>query len=505
MKFTILATPNQMSALDRKAIREYGIKGEILMENASRQAVSVLKEHTPVQGKKVLVIAGGGNNGGDGICIARHLKNHGAEVSVFLTKPQGSYKGESRYHLGISKKCGVDIRPLPRSGELPRADIVVDALLGTGFAGELRPDAAGLVNKINELGENSFVLAMDIPSGLSGLTGRPGPVAVRADATVTFHTPKTGLVMPWSSEYTGQLHVREIGIPADMETGFDQNRFVISEFDPDTSLRPVADMHKGSSGHVLVVAGTPNMSGAARLSALAAFRAGAGLVTVACPESMVAEVKSNLPEAMTLPMPASEKGPGWCADHAKAIHKNLERFDAVVVGPGLGRTREAGQFINALLPLDKPFVLDADGLFHLAASRNKDHLTGKNAVLTPHPGETAFLLNTTVAKVQQDRFAAAEVLARETGAVCVLKGAGSIISQGNESFIYPKDCPNLAVAGSGDVLSGIAGALLGRGFRPLDAARTSVCWHVAAGEYLAEEFPVRGNLAHEIAEALPLV
>jgi NAD(P)H-hydrate epimerase len=494
-----------MGRWDRMAIEEFGIHGEILMENASREALHVLlQEFGPVEGKRVLLFAGSGNNGGDAFALARHLADRGARCLVLHTKPIEAYTGETAFHAGLAKKAEVACQEIAEHelGAFASPDIVVDGLLGTGFQGELRADYQERIELINRLGHRAFVLAIDIPSGLSGLTGRPGAAAVRAECTVSFEAAKLGLFLPEARAYLGRLHTRPIGIPATIRREHPPDAFGMSESVFAELPRLDLDAHKGRAGHVLIIGGSPGLTGATTLAALGALRSGAGLVTVASPASLCKEIKQGWPEIMTLPL---KPGTGWSESSIRFIAERLHGFQAVVFGPGIGRDHGAGEALRAYLQTEHPpTLIDADGLFALAKGQGLQAMLQADDVITPHPGEMATLLGTSVQAVQSDRIAATRRAVEALACVVVLKGAGSIV-QGAQTpvFISPFACPALAVGGSGDVLAGLIGSLLAAGLPSLSAARLGVYWHGAAGEMLSKECPARGNLAQDIAHALP--
>ncbi|EGB13573.1 carbohydrate kinase, YjeF related protein [Pseudodesulfovibrio mercurii] len=499
-----LPTPAEMAVWDRETIHTIGIPGVTLMESASREAVNVLlEEYGDVGGAVIHCFAGSGNNGGDAFAVARHLNDLGAEVTVFHTRPKRGYRGETRTNLLWAQRLGIPLVHLAgvRLDTLAQPDIIVDGLLGTGFAGALREDFLQLVRTVNRLGERAFVLAVDIPSGLNGLTGRPQPEAVRADATATFQAPKLGLVLPEAQPHTGALHVCPIGIPLMIQEKYQTRHRLITGEVMAALPAPAPDMHKGSAGHVLVVGGSFGLTGAPHLAALAALRSGAGLATVACPAGLADAVKAGSPDIMTLPLGA---GTAWTGDMAEAIKAELHRFDAVVLGPGMGRTPEARSLALELAAgCGLPMVLDADALFALAASPEHLRSLPEQAVLTPHPGEMARLLDTATAEVQADRLGAVDRFLAACDATLVLKGAGTLVADRDMTCVSPFAEPNLSVGGAGDVLSGVVGALLAGGLSPMRAACTGVFWHGLAGRALNNEFPARGNLASEIANMLP--
>jgi len=500
--FSPLLTPAEMNAWDRAAAA-MGLTTALLMENASREAFHALAGKLgDLDGKGVLCLAGPGNNGGDAIALARRLHDAGAEVTLALAKPFGAYKGAPGFHLRLARRAGVDIvRAQQALAEADAPDVVVDGLLGTGLAGDPRPDAAALVEAVNRLGERAFVLALDIPSGLNGLTGHPGAPTVIADMTVSFEAAKLGLALPQASPYVGELCVRPIGVPRAVREAAPPAHYLLT---PELALMlplPEPGMHKGAAGRLLVLGGSPGLTGAPFLAALGALRAGAGLVTAACPSALEPVLKAGCPDVMTLPL---GEGEHWTAPMATRARERLAACDAVVIGPGMGRTPEAAAFLEALAdgPLP-PAVWDADALFWLAGHPRRL----ENAVITPHPGEAARLLGVSIAEVEADRMGSVRALARLTGAAAVLKGPASAVCQGGQEgqpvYVSPFAEPNLAVGGSGDVLSGVAGSLLARGVSPLLAACLGVYWHGLAGRLVSGEFPYRGNLASEIVQALP--
>jgi NAD(P)H-hydrate epimerase len=500
-----LPTPAEMAAWDRATIETIGIPGVTLMESAAREAVAVLlDEYGPVDGSEIACLAGPGNNGGDAFAMARHLADLGADVTVFHTRPKKSYRGEARIHLELARKVGVPMRHLDAAdtAALARPDIVVDGLLGTGFSGALRPDALEFIRAVNRLGRRAFILSIDIPSGLDGLTGRPQPEAVRADVTVTFQAAKLGLAMPEAGEYTGTVHVRPIGIPALIMGQNPAKHQLVTDDVMRLIPAPHPAMHKGDAGHVLIVGGSTGLTGAPRLAAMGALRAGAGLVTVACPGGLVESVRGGSADIMTLALGSAH---GWTPELANILQPQLGRFDAVVVGPGLGRDVKTVDFLTSFVAeCPTHAVLDADALFCLAQMPGAVSGLPDTTVLTPHPGEMARLLDSTTADIQAARLDAVQTFVGSSRATLVLKGAGTIVADRERVLLSPLAEPNLAVGGSGDVLSGIIAALMARGMSPALAAALGVHWHGAAGRLLREDYPARGNLASEIADMLPL-
>lgn len=503
-----LPVPAEMAAWDRAAIHEFGLRQDVLMENAGRAGAEVaLDALGDAPGLRALVLAGGGNNGGDAFVAARHLADAGARVLVLHTTPARRYRGAAAANLRLARRMGLpvaclgarDLEAVALAHFEGTPDLIVDGLLGTGFSGTLRPEAQGWVQAVNRLGRAAFVLALDIPSGLDGATGRPCPVAVMADATVCFQAAKLGTALPEAGPWTGELHIEPIGIPGFLMRRAPADCALLTSGTALLAPQPDPLLHKGRAGHVLVVGGSRGLTGAPLLAALGALRGGAGLATVACPGALAAEVRAGCPDVMTLPL-----GPGdaWSAALAAGLAPALARFDALALGPGLGREPGALAFLEALLELPLPPVLaDADALYWLA---RRPELARRCAALTPHPGEAARLAGTDTAAIQADRPGAARALAGHLGAVVALKGAGTVVAApGGAAWLAPFAVPALAVAGSGDVLAGLTASLLARGLPAAEAACLGVYWHGLAGEAVQARAPLRGALASEIAAALP--
>lgn len=500
-----LPFPEEMDRWDHAAQTECGLLQEMLMENAARQALAVLLEdHGPVQDKIAVLLAGPGNNGGDAFALARGLADHGARVSVFHAKPLSSYSDAAAYHLGLLRKLHLPLVPLPEANldMLTPPDILVDGLLGTGFQGELRTEYQSWVKTINRMPKSVFTLSLDIPSGLDGRTGRPCPIAVRATVTATFEAAKTGLVLPEAAAFTGRLHVRSIGIPGKIREKYPPRQFLLNNDILSQIPAPDPLMHKGSAGHVLIVGGSPGLSGAALLCALGALRSGAGLATIACPGNLAPEIKSGWPEVMIMPLASDTK---WSKPCARELAAHTSKFDALILGPGLGRAPETASFVQALLGFDlPPLIADADLLFHLAQNQELMAMLPKDSIVTPHPGEMAALCKKSISEVQDNRLETARSHAIRWNAVLALKGAATVIASPEGSvYVSPFATASLAVGGSGDVLCGVIAALRARGLLPLEAATTGVYWHGMAGTLLEKSFPRRGNLAREIANTLP--
>jgi NAD(P)H-hydrate epimerase len=493
MKFL---TREQVRALDRIAIEELGIAGTTLMENAGRGAAAVARSLLAKRrGARVVVVAGTGNNGGDGFVVARHLARAGHRVRVLV---QGEPRTDDA--RAMLKKIRANRRiAIARATEpFGEADLVVDAVFGTGLDREVGGEPKKLLERIGA--HAAPVLALDVPSGLDANTGSPLGVAVRAVATATFAAPKSGLVVTPGIGYAGAVHVVSIGTPADLvlRTGWDGE---LTDADRVRALvppRPAAG-HKGTFGHLLVVGGSPGKTGAALLAAEGALRAGAGLVTIAARGDAAAALDAKVVEAMTAALP-------WSApEAAPRVLELAAARDALVVGPGLGTDPDAAALVLSLVSAtSRPLILDADALTALASDPARLRERAAPTILTPHPGELARLVGGTAAEVQADRIGAARRAAKETGAIVVLKGARTIVARpSGEIAVNPTGGPALATGGTGDVLAGVVGSLVAQGLGAFDAARLAVYVHGLAGDLLAEGGIDRGHLAREVAGALP--
>ncbi len=549
--FPALPTPEEMRRWDASAI-DCGVLEFTLMENAARMALSVLQErYASLCNVPVLLFMGNGNNGGDAACLARLLRDVGALPCVMHTKSLSEYRGTTGQHVRLARRVGVSCVRVPKGvgrlrhlldsvreskwqGAWPR--IVVDGLLGTGFVGSLRQSHEEIIHFINDCSHASFIFSLDIPSGCDALTGEACPISVRAHATVCFAAAKPGLVMPSARQWTGELHVRPIGIPRAVHESIKSSYYALTS---DTELRHTPCLprlatlmpqgkpqsHKNMWGHVLVLGGSYGLTGAAHLSALAAVRTGAGLVTVAAPEAWCAEIKAGKADIMTLPL----EGDLWPPNLSQGLpDKLLERIHAchaIALGPGLGTSEDACAFVRAVLAIPKrpPAVIDADALNILAQERDLLLLVRPDDILTPHPLEAARLLSITDKAlsshtIQANREDALHALMDKAPCVWLLKGAGALLghnhAHGSSSVgILPHDIPALAVAGSGDVLTGCIAALMARlsqaqydAFhkqKSLRAAALGLIVHARAGIYTQQDFPARGNGASDILQRIP--
>ncbi|MFO8049277.1 MAG: NAD(P)H-hydrate dehydratase [Desulfosudaceae bacterium] len=506
-----LVTAEQMRQIDQTTIESFGIPGRVLMENAGRGATRWLMENFPeATDQKIAILAGRGNNGGDGFVMARYLFQAGTRVTVYLLSTPDKVSGDAAANLALLDKLGVPVVCLPdeaalesHRSALAHHHLVVDAILGTGLKKEVRGFFKTVINHINDSGQPVF--AVDIPSGLNADTGQPGGVCVKARATATFGYAKTGQFQFPGADLCGALGVIDIGIPpfiaesikpaGNLLTG----RLVAGYCQP----RPAA-AHKGGNGHVLVIAGSPGKTGAAVLTATAAMRAGAGLVTLAVPAGLHHLVAPAVTEIMTLPV-----GDATCrkfdATCSTAIGEILPRLSCLALGPGLGTDEATQELLRRLLTsCPVPLVIDADGLNCLADRPDLFKKAAAPVVITPHPGEMARLLQTDAALVQADRLGHARSFAEAHNIHVVLKGAGTVIAHPDGTiFVNQTGNPGMAAGGMGDVLTGMIAAWIGQGQSPGRAARLGVYLHGAAADMAAEQIGGPGFLATEVMAALP--
>jgi hydroxyethylthiazole kinase-like uncharacterized protein yjeF len=484
-----VVTAAQMRAMDAETIDALGVPGLVLMEQAGTlAAVALARRYGPPMGKRIVVLCGKGNNGGDGFVVARHLLIAGAEVAVFLAGLPGEVAGDARAELETFAGIGGTVHPASEvtsrrlKAALDQADVVVDALFGTGLSAPLRPPARDWVRAANRAAKP--IVAIDIPSGIDGDTGRIMGDAIRADLTVTFACPKRGHFLVPGMDHRGDLVVADIGIPPAVRRRLGGAVTLLTAADA-AALVPQrrAAAHKGSFGHVLVIGASVGMTGAATLAAKGALGAGAGLATVAAPEGLNDVLEQKLTEAMTLPMP--ETADRSLAEAAlKPLLEAAAARSVAVLGPGIARAPETARLVRAFTrDFGGPLVLDADGLNAWAGKMDAFPRRAAPTVLTPHPGEMARLVGRSTAEVQGDRMEAAWELARRIEAVVVLKGAHTVIADPFGGVrVNPTGNPSLATGGTGDVLAGMIGAYLAQGLSAPDAGALAAYVHGLAAD-----------------------
>jgi ADP-dependent NAD(P)H-hydrate dehydratase / NAD(P)H-hydrate epimerase len=516
-----ILTAAQMREADRLTTERFGISSMQLMENAGAGVVEYLRHVVPdLAQRRVVVLCGKGNNGGDGFVVARYLHQLSVKVSVMLFAPEDAVRGEASTNLRALRRDGVEVLEVSDDSqffsareELFAADIIVDALLGTGLSGPVQGLLARAIDDVNRHKSAARVIAVDTPSGLpSDASAAAGPV-IRADWTVTFTAPKIGQLLSPDSDCCGNLVVHSIGTPRELLdelTASDSAR--LNWIEPTEfrgiSLRRKADSNKGNYGHALIVAGARGKAGAAGLAGWGALRAGAGLVTVGTPSDALPIVASYLPELMTAPMAQTDAGT------VSLLNFDYNRFaelcagkSVLAMGPGLGMHPETQQFVRSVVKnTELPIILDADGLNALAVASEPIERRGPALALTPHPGEMSRLLGCSIAEVQKDRVSAAHRAAAKYNAFVVLKGFHTILATPDgRTFINSTGNPGMATAGTGDVLTGILAGLTAQfGIENWERViALGVYLHGLAGDLAASKFGEIPMTASDLIASIP--
>jgi hydroxyethylthiazole kinase-like uncharacterized protein yjeF len=500
-------TAEQMREVDRRT-SDLGIPSIVLMENAGHRVVDFLeREYAPLREQRIVVICGKGNNGGDGLVVARqlHSRIHPRALSVVMAGDPKEMRGDAAENFRMLQAVGCPVS-LEIAPEMKTANIIVDALLGTGIHGPAAGKAAELIGAINRDFPLADVVSVDLPSGLDSDSAVPPGEAVRADHTLTFTAPKPCQILWPACELVGQLHVTQIGSPPELYEKDASIWMSLSEPGLFADLfRPrVLDSNKGLYGHVLVIAGGRGKTGAAAMAGLAALRAGAGLATVASAESAITSIASHAPEIMTEPLPETDTG----AISARALENSVlaaivEKKNVAALGPGMGGHPETVEFIRRVVKdMTLPMVVDADGLNALDAQE----LPGSGVrILTPHPGEMARLTHRTVQEIQSDRVGCARTFATGHGVYLVLKGNRSVIAAPDgRVWINPTGSPAMATGGTGDVLTGLIAGLVAQFPKQLkQALLAAVYLHGRAGELGANEVGEKALIATDLFDFLP--
>ncbi len=455
--------------------------GKVLMDRAG---LAVARKAAALS-RRVLLLAGKGNNGGDAIVAARHLAAMGCEPTLALFCRRAELSGDP---LAYFQELGnVSVLELPSLDQLASvsAEVIVDGLLGTGLTGDVREPAASVIRWVNE--QSVPAVAIDLPSGLDSDTGEVHGVCVRAEVTVTMGLPKIGLLRPSATDWVGVIEVADIGFPPEFGEKIPSEVELLTAADVKALLpRRRRSTHKGDYGHLLVIAGSEGYTGAPVLCAHAAARSGAGLVTLAVPRSVYPIVAASCPTEV-MPRPMDELG-------------SLSDYDALALGPGLGQAPETQRLVlNWISSCRRPLVVDADGLNALARNVSLLNTVAVPLVLTPHPGEMSRLCGKTVRDVQAQRWEVARQFAREHGVVLVLKGAGTVVTDKSGGlWVNSTGNPGMAKGGMGDALTGIIGALLVQDLSALDAARVGVFVHGRAGDFARERCGERSMLVSDL-------
>lgn len=497
-------TAEQMTFIDRKTIEYFGITSSALMERAGVAVARYIRQHYAL--RKTIVLAGTGNNGGDGLVVARELANAGHKVQCIVVGRKQSLSEDCARQLRTALAMGLDVtvRATVQPGRLSsfHGTVVVDALFGTGLSRPVKGAALKVIQQINA--SRQPVVSVDIPSGVSADTGQVLGEAVQASATVTFGAPKRGHFLHPGAGLAGELIVEDIGFPPVL---FEEISCDLLQRDNAAALLPRrrADAHKGMFGHVLIVAGSRGKTGAALMAARAALRSGAGLVTVACPESLLHDLQGGVLEEMVLALP--DDGTGRLS--ARALSRILLFLESsatvAAIGPGIGVSPDITELISELIRQShRPLVLDADALNAIAASPAVLREASAEVIITPHPGELSRLSACTVKDIETDRMGHALSFAQEHGVTLIAKGAPTLIcTRAGEILINTSGNAGLAKGGSGDVLTGMTAAWLAQGLSPRDAAALSVYSHGLSADLALQGRTVHSIMASDVLTALP--
>ncbi len=481
-----------MRELERIAIENYGVPSLLLMENAATGAVlALIAEIGKVENKNIHVFCGGGNNGGDGFAISRMLHNQNANVKITLLSDKNKVKGDAKTNLEICEKMGI---PFVLPEECKDADIIVDAIFGTGFQGETKGDVKNCIDLINESG--AYVLSVDIPSGVSADTGHASASSVCADLCVTFSAVKTGHLLFPGKNYYKKLVKTDISVPVEVINETNSGYDVIDKFSKKLLPKRQSNSHKGSFGKAYALVGSKGMSGAAILSSSAVLKSGAGVLITAVPTGIYEIVAKHIPSSMVFPLgenPYSE------------ICEKLKTCDVLLAGCGLGTEDKTRDLIFSLITtFDKTIVLDADALNTI--SQNPDILFEKKGeiIITPHIAEFSRLSGLSVVSIKENPVDAARDFSQKYGVTVVLKDAASVVAE-KSGHVHISSCSNsgMATAGSGDVLAGIITGLVAQGASPESASVCAVYLHLAAGEIAKCEKSEYGMTSEDILNAVP--
>ncbi|KJF28343.1 bifunctional ADP-dependent NAD(P)H-hydrate dehydratase/NAD(P)H-hydrate epimerase [Clostridium aceticum] len=495
----------EMRKLDELAIHTYKIPGIILMENAGISVVEEIEKCLIAkENKKIAIICGVGNNGGDGFVIARHFLNKGIEVTTYIVGDFSNIKGDAKINFDILEKIKAPIVKLMDSKDieefekdLSQHSILIDALLGTGLQRTVEGIMKEVIIKMNLSGKE--IIAVDIPSGVNGNDGKVQGIAVKATKTVTFQLPKIGNILFPGSYYGGELSIKNIGIPKKAVDSMQSKVHLITENMVQSILpKRYADTHKGSYGRAFIIAGSIGMSGAAILASKTALKCGTGLLRTAVPNSLIPILENQLIEGITLPLEEMlEKG----------ILDYIKEENVIAIGPGCGRSQQFEEILHTVVRnATVPLVIDADGLNMLANNISLLKDLKVPCIITPHPGEMSRLTGLSIQEVNDHRLDIARNFSEKWGVITLLKGARTVIAnpQG-EVFINRTGNPGMATAGSGDVLTGMITGLLSQGVEPLKATMAAAYLHGTAGDRAAIRLGEYSMMAGDIIYEIPTV
>lgn len=506
-----IADQKEMQLLDQYTIEVLGLPGVVLMENAGSTVVQEVITDYPNKATKILVLAGSGNNGGDGFVIARRLIDFGYQVMLCLVASEDRLKGDAKIHFNVYKN-----RQLPLfyyDGKqhdqlvtfIQTTDIIIDALLGTGVSGNVRAPMFKIINDVNE--SNKMIYAVDIPSGVNANTGEVANIAIKATKTITFVMPKRGFFLGNGPQYVGDWKVVDISVPSNIVETLQLDLPLL--LDEATSKKAVpkriSNGHKGTFGHCLVIGGCVNYVGAPLYTAKAAFHTGVGLVSLAIPKSIYPIIATQCPESLLLPLNDED---GQFSNNALES-LDFSKFKSIAFGPGIGRLVDGDVLLESLFKkrTSQTVVIDADGIYFLSNHLDKLKTYQGSIIITPHPGEMATLTGLTITEIEENRLQVAKQFATKYGVYLLLKGHRSVLAtpQG-QLWVNPYGNDALGKGGSGDVLTGLITSFVTQGASPLEAMQAASYYHATAAEALGKSFSTYGvtplDVIHYIAQKL---
>ncbi len=498
-----VAKVDEMKDLDRRATKEFGISEDLLMENAGEAVYFVISQELGVKGNKFIVFCGGGNNGGDGLVVARKIHSSGGEVKVFLLDDEATFKGAARKNFEIVSRLPIEMSGINSIDSLiPEfldCDATVDAIFGTGLVRKVGGIYKDVIQLINE--SQTTVFSVDIPSGINGDTGQVMGVAVEADYTVTFGLPKLGNMLYPGYERCGELYVSHISFPPAL---YESKSIKVAINNPVELPERAKDTHKGSYGKALFVAGSSNYFGAPYFSALSFLKAGGGLSYLATPKSISPYIASKGSEIVFVPLKETPSG-SIALENKGELLELSQGVDMVVLGPGLSLAEETQELVRRLTPkINKPLVIDGDGITAIAEDLGRIRDRKAPTILTPHLGEMSRITKMEVGEIDRNKIDVLRRTTKELNAIVILKGAHSLIGYPDGTvFINVTGNSGMATAGSGDVLTGTIAAMYGLGLQLEDAVRMGVFIHGFSGDVAAVDKGEDGITAQDILDYLP--
>lgn len=490
-----IAGQKDMHLMDQFTMNELGLPGTVLMENAGARVVEEIVCSMTKVDEKIIILAGAGNNGGDGFVIARRLHDLNVPAQLWLLADPKKLQGDAKVHFQVYEKRGLPVFYIKKEGiknlkrELEQASIIVDAMIGTGVKGEVKDPFKEVINLVNQFAEHKLIIAVDIPSGLSSDDGKVQGIAIKATKTITFVFPKKGFFLNDGPKHIGEWKAVDISVPPNIvdELRLDLPELITFKKVKRAIPKRISHGHKGTFGHVLVIGGSRSYIGAPLFTAKAALATGAGLVTLAIPESIYPIVASQYPESLYWPI--QDEDGHFAKDSWKVFSEKVKTFDCIAIGPGLSRFPEGEEWIASLINelTGQMIVLDADGLYLVRNQLDKIRAYPGDVIFTPHPGEMATLMKTDISTIENNRLEIAKIFAKDYQVYLLLKGHRTVIATPEgKVFVNPHGNDALGKGGSGDVLTGMIASFLAQGAAPQDAMISGAYLHAKVGEEKAK-------------------